>query len=113
VVINLKIKKVPLFFLQRSCLNSCLKIIYINVYLNNKFTKMKDQKKNLKIVFRSTFIHEIHLAKSKLENEGINSYLIDENLTYTIGTAFVEEYKLMVNEENFDKAHTVLSLYKT
>jgi len=74
---------------------------------------MKDQKKNLKIVFRSTFIHEIHLAKSKLENEGINSYLIDENLTYTIGTAFVEEYKLMVNEENFDKAHTVLSLYKT
>ncbi len=31
----------------------------------------------------------------------------------TIGTAFIEEYKLMVNEVDFDKAHTILSLYKT
>ncbi len=71
------------------------------------------QNKNLKIVLRSTFIHEIHLAKAKLENDGIKSYMIDENLTYTIGTAFIEEYKLMVNEVDFDKAHTILSLYKT
>ena len=74
---------------------------------------MQKQNKNLKIVARSTFIHEIHIAKTKLENEGIKSYLIDENLTYTIGTAFIEEYKLMVNEEDFDKARTILSLYKT
>jgi hypothetical protein len=71
------------------------------------------QNKNLKIVLRSTFIHEIHLAKAKLENDGIKSYMIDEHLTYTIGTAFIEEYKLMVNEADFEKAHTILSLYKT
>ena len=74
---------------------------------------MQTQNKNLKIVLRSTFIHEIHIAKAKLENKGIKSYIIDEKLTYTIGTAFIEEYKLMVNDKNFDKAHTILSLYKT
>ncbi len=74
---------------------------------------MQTQNKNLKIVFRSTFAHEIYLAKAKLENEGIKSYMIDEHLTYTIGTAFIEEYKLMVNETDFENAHTILSLYKT
>ncbi|MCF6348727.1 MAG: DUF2007 domain-containing protein [Flavobacteriaceae bacterium] len=74
---------------------------------------MQNKHKNLKIVARSTFIHEIHLAKAKLENEEIKSYMIDEHLTYTIGTAFIEEYKLMVNESDFEKARTILSLYKT
>lgn len=55
----------------------------------------------------------MHIAKAKLESEGIKSYLIDENITYTIGTAFIEEYKLMVNEEDYEKARTILSLYKT
>ena len=74
---------------------------------------MKTQNKNLKIVLRSTFIHEIHLAKAKLENQGIRSYIIDEHLNYTIGTAFIEEYKLMVSEADFDDTRSILSLYKT
>jgi len=74
---------------------------------------MQTKHKNLKIVFRSTFIHEIHIAKAKLENEEIVSFVIDEHLAYTIGTAFIEEYKLMVREVDYDKAHTILSLYKT
>jgi len=74
---------------------------------------VQKQNKNLKIVARSTFIHEIHIAKAKLENEGIKSYIVDEHLTYTIGTAFIEEYKLMVDDSDFEKAHTILSLNKT
>ncbi len=80
---------------------------------NNKFTPMQAQYKNLKIVIRSTFIHEIYMAKAKLENEGIHSHVIDEHLTYTIGTAFVEEYKLAVADADFDRALSILSLYKT
>ena len=74
---------------------------------------MKKQYKNLKILLTSTFIHEIYIAKAKLDSHGIESYIVDEHLTYTIGTAFIEEYKLMVSESDFDKAHTIVSLYKT
>lgn len=74
---------------------------------------MEAQNKNLKIVLRSTFIHEIHLAKAKLESQGIRSYIIDEHIIYTIGTAFIEEYKLMVNEVDYDRTRSILSLYKT
>jgi len=62
---------------------------------------------------RSTFIHQIHLAKSKLESKGIKSYIADEHITYTIGTAFIEGYKLMINDTDFQEAHTILSLHKT
>lgn len=74
---------------------------------------MQDQYKNPKIVLRSTFIHEIHIAKAKLDSHGIKSYIIDENLTYSIGTAFIEEYKLLTSEIDYDRAHTILSLHKT
>jgi len=74
---------------------------------------MKTDDKSLKIVFRSTFIHEIHLAKAKLQSKNIKSYIIDEHINYTIGTAFVEDYKLMVDISDFDEALSILSLYKT
>jgi len=74
---------------------------------------MQTKRKNVKTVFRSTFIHEIHIAKTTLENEGVKSFVIDEHLSYSIGTAFIEEYKLMINEQDFDKALTILSLNKT
>jgi len=74
---------------------------------------MAASQKKLKVVLRSTFIHQIHLAKAKLESKGIKSYIIDEHITYTIGTAFIEDYKLMVKDTDFDVAHTILSLYKT
>ena len=72
------------------------------------------QKNNhLKTVLVSTFIHEIHLAKAKLENQGIRSFIVDENLNTIIGTAFIEGYKLNVDSDDFEKARTILSLYKT
>lgn len=74
---------------------------------------MEASQKKLKIVLRSTFIHQIHLAKAKLESMGIKSYIVDEHITYTIGTAFIEDYKLLVNDTDFQEAHTILSLHKT
>ena len=71
------------------------------------------EKKSLKLVFRSPFLHQVQIAKVKLESENINSYFVDENLTYTIGTAFIEDYKLLVNITDFDNALSILSLHKT
>jgi len=74
---------------------------------------MEASQKKLKVVLRSTFIHQIHLAKAKLESNRIKSYLVDEHISYTIGTSFIEDYKLMVNDTDFHEVHTILSLHKT
>ena len=74
---------------------------------------MEASQKKLKIVLRSTFIHQIHLAKTKLESKGIKSFIVEEHITYTTGTALIEDYKLMVNDTDFHEAHTILSLHKT
>ena len=70
---------------------------------------MKNSRR-LKTVLVTSFIHEIHLAKAKLESEGIRSFIIDENINSTIGTAFIEGYKLNVDVEDFEKSRTILSL---
>ena len=69
--------------------------------------------KGLKTVLTSSFLHEIHLAKTKLASEGIHSFIVDENLNSIIGTAFIEGYKLNVDLTDYEKARTILSLYKT
>lgn len=69
--------------------------------------------RSLKTVLVTSFIHEIHLAKAKLESQGIRSFIIDENLNSTIGTAFIEGYKLNVDVDDFEKSRTILSLGKT
>lgn len=69
--------------------------------------------RSLKIVLVTSFIHEVHLAKAKLAREGIRSYIIDENLNSTIGTAFIEGYKLNVDVDDYEKSRTILSLGKT
>jgi hypothetical protein len=43
-----------------------------------------------------------------LANYDIDSYIIDENIATTIGTAFVEGYKLKVDAADFDKAKKIL-----
>ena len=69
--------------------------------------------RKLVVVFRSFLIHEVYIARSRLESKGITSFLNDEHLNYTIGTAFVEEYKLLVDVSDYDAARSYLSLYKT
>ncbi|MCF6214310.1 MAG: hypothetical protein L3J45_09845 [Flavobacteriaceae bacterium] len=73
---------------------------------------MEFDKNSLITVYTSSFSHEIYLAKNKLELEGIESFVFDDNLTSTIGTAFIEEYKLKVRSKNFEETKTILSLHK-
>jgi len=58
-------------------------------------------------------LHQIHLAKAKLESKEVRSFIVGENLNSTIGTAFIEGYKLNVSDTDYEKARTILSLGKT
>ncbi len=69
--------------------------------------------KTLMTVMVSSFLHQIHLAKAKLESKGIRSFIVGENLNSTIGTAFIEGYKLNVSDTDYEQARTILSLSKT
>jgi hypothetical protein len=67
----------------------------------------------MQIVLISSFIHEIQIAQLKLENHGIPSLIIDENLNSIIGTSFVEGYKLKVFESDFEQAKSIIHLNKS
>lgn len=69
---------------------------------------MKDHSGELVTVLTASLIHEIHIAKTLLASRGINSFIIDENIMSTIGTAFVEGYKLRVNSLDLEKAKEIL-----
>lgn len=69
--------------------------------------------KTLMTVMVSSFIHQIHLAKAKLESKGIRSFIVGENLNSIIGTAFIEGYKLNVSDTDYEQARSILSLSKT
>ncbi|WP_456461542.1 putative signal transducing protein [Lutibacter sp.] len=69
---------------------------------------MENNSDTLVTVLTASLIHEIHIARALLANEGINSFIFDENITTTIGTAFVDGYKLNVNVHDFDKAKQLL-----
>ena len=69
---------------------------------------MKDQQNSLVTVLTASLIHEIHIAKTLLNSRGINSFIIDENIATSIGTAFVEGYKLKVGSSNFEEAKKIL-----
>ena len=69
--------------------------------------------KTLMTVMVSSFIHQILLAKAKLESKGIRSFIVGENLNSIIGTAFIEGYKLNVSDTDYEQARSILSLSKT
>lgn len=60
-------------------------------------------------VLTASLIHEIHIAKTLLASYGIESYIFDENIATTIGTAYVEGYKLEVNSSQLAKAKKILA----
>jgi len=69
---------------------------------------MESNSDTLVTVLTASLIHEIHIAKTLLASQGIESYIIDENIMSTIGTAFVEGYKLRVSTLDFEKAQKIL-----
>lgn len=70
---------------------------------------MEHSEDTLVTVLTASLIHEIHIAKTLLASRGINSYIIDENIATSIGTAFVEGYRLQVNSLDLESAKKVLS----
>lgn len=69
---------------------------------------MKSNRGNLVNVLTTSLYHEVHIAKTLLSSYGINSFIFDENLMSTIGTAYVEGYKLEVDSSDFEKAKEIL-----
>ena len=63
---------------------------------------------NCVTILNSQYIHEVQIAQSKLELEGIQSFIVDENITSTIGTAFVEGYKLQVSSTDVEKSKPII-----
>lgn len=70
---------------------------------------MKNHSNTLVTVLTASLIHQIHIAKTLLASQGIESYIIDENITTTIGTAFVEGYKLEVDKADLNRAQELLA----
>ncbi|PCI09672.1 MAG: hypothetical protein COB73_04940 [Flavobacteriaceae bacterium] len=69
---------------------------------------MENASNKLVTILNTQFIHEVQIAQSKLELEGIQSYLVDENIISTIGTAFVEGYRLQVNSTYVEKSKQII-----
>jgi hypothetical protein len=69
---------------------------------------MKSDQDTLVTVLTASLIHEIHIAQTLLSSYGIHSFIFDENLMSTIGTAYVEGYKLKVNSADYEKAKEIL-----
>ncbi|MBL4746789.1 MAG: hypothetical protein JKY08_10530 [Flavobacteriaceae bacterium] len=65
--------------------------------------------KHLITILTTHLSHQIHIAKAKLAEIGIESYILDEHIDTTIGTAFVEGYKLQVDAMHEKKALETLS----
>ncbi|RXP56593.1 DUF2007 domain-containing protein [Lutibacter sp. HS1-25] len=70
---------------------------------------MNKHANNLVTVLTASLIHQIHIAKTLLASQGIESYIFDENIATTIGTAFVEGYKLEVDSADLEKAKKILA----
>jgi 4-hydroxy-3-methylbut-2-en-1-yl diphosphate synthase IspG/GcpE len=70
---------------------------------------MKSNSDTLVTVLTASLIHEIHIAKTLLSSYGIRSFIIDENIMSTIGTAYVEGYKLRVSSSDYEEAKQILS----
>lgn len=70
---------------------------------------MKSNPDTLVTVLTASLIHEIHIAKTLLSSYGIHSFIFDENIMSTIGTAYVEGYKLKVSSSDYEEAKQILS----
>ena len=70
---------------------------------------MENNSDSLVTLLTASLIHEIHIAKTLLANYNIETYIVDENIATSIGTAFVEGYKLMVSSIDYDKAKNILN----
>ena len=57
-----------------------------------------------KILARFNTVIEAEIIQLLLEAEGIESDVLDANLSYSIGSTFSQGIRLQVKEEDYDKA---------
>ena len=57
-----------------------------------------------KILARFNTVIEADIIKLLLESEGIESTVLDENLSFTLGATFSQGIRLQVREEDYEKA---------
>ncbi len=69
---------------------------------------MENDTNKLITILNTQFLHEAQIAQSKLEIEGIQSFIVDQNITSTIGTAFIEGYRLQVNNTDVEKSKPII-----
>lgn len=69
---------------------------------------MENKSDTLVPVLTASLIHEIHIARTLLASRGIESYIFDRNIDISIGTAYVQGYKLEVNSNDLEVAKKIL-----
>lgn len=57
-------------------------------------------------VFQNPFRAEV--VKTKLESEGIQSFILDQNVTYTIGPTIMDGFRLQVRRTDVVRAQRIL-----
>lgn len=70
---------------------------------------MENKINTLVTLLRTSFMHELEIARSLLASHDIESYIVDKNLDLIIGTAYIEGYKLKVSTLDFERAKKILS----
>ncbi len=70
---------------------------------------MKNASNKLITVYSSANLYELEIIKGKLESEGIQSFIADQNM-YTIG--FTQEYRLQIRSFDALKAKVILNKIK-
>lgn len=63
----------------------------------------------MKIVAQSTILVEIEILKAKLASEGIQSYIKNEFVNNVVVMPINQDYFLLVNDEDFEKATIILN----
>lgn len=70
---------------------------------------MNSDGNSLVTILNAQNLIDVKIAQSKLEEEQIQSFILDEHITSSIGTAFIEGYKLQVNSKDVEKAKSVIA----
>lgn len=69
---------------------------------------MEINKNNLYTLLKSNYLHQVEMAKTLLEQHGIQTFIFDRNIDNVIGTAFIEGYRLVVSMRDYEQAKKIL-----
>ncbi len=73
---------------------------------------MDENERKLVIIFTSQQEYQVQIAKGKLEENGITSYIVDGHIDSTLGALFSDSYKLEVDKSDREKSLKLLEYLK-